>query len=203
MMRRFSWLLFAFLCVAVGLYPLAYLWIDRRFGLLATKSADLLADFAWNVGFYAHIMLGGLALLVGWPQFSARLRRERPVLHRTFGKIYVGAALPSALAGIGIGTQATGGAIAAAGFIVLGLVWFGSTLGGFWHIRQGRVAAHRRWMLFSFAACFAAVTLRIWLPILTAVFGDFIPAYRVVAWLCWVPNLAVAAALARKINSNH
>jgi hypothetical protein len=36
---------------------------------------------------------------------------------------------------------------------------------------------------------FAAVTLRIELPLLVMAFGDFTPAYRVVSWLCWVPNL--------------
>ncbi|GAB4428835.1 MAG: hypothetical protein OHK0039_47410 [Bacteroidia bacterium] len=49
--------------------------------------------------------------------------------------------------------------------------------------------------MISYAACFAAVTLRLWLPILTALLGDFLPAYRIVAWLCWVPNLLVALAV--------
>ena len=43
-------------------------------------------------------------------------------------------------------------------------------------------------MLRSYALVFAAVTLRIELPLLTMAFGDFTPAYQVVAWLCWVPN---------------
>ncbi len=47
-------------------------------------------------------------------------------------------------------------------------------------------------MIYSYAACFAAVTLRLWLPMLTALFHDFKTAYRIVAWLCWLPNLAVA-----------
>jgi hypothetical protein len=32
------------------------------------------------------------------------------------------------------------------------------------------------------------VTLRIELPLLAMAFGDFLPGYRAVAWLCWVPN---------------
>ena len=47
-------------------------------------------------------------------------------------------------------------------------------------------------MVYSYAACFAAVALRIWMPILILVFGEFQMAYRVVAWLCWVPNLIFA-----------
>jgi len=37
-----------------------------------------------------------------------------------------------------------------------------------------------------------AVTLRLWLPLLTIALGAFIPAYRIVAWLCWVPNMVFA-----------
>lgn len=30
------------------------------------------------------------------------------------------------------------------------------------------------------------------MPLLIVAFGEFLPAYRVVAWLCWVPNLVFA-----------
>lgn len=57
-------------------------------------------------------------------------------------------------------------------------------------------------MIYSYAACFAAVTLRIWLPLLTAAFlGDFIKAYTIVAWLCWVPNIIVAYFIVRRLPS--
>ena len=49
-----------------------------------------------------------------------------------------------------------------------------------------------------FALIFAAVMLRIELPLLIIWFqGDFTPAYRIVAWLCWVPNLLWADACVR------
>ena len=54
-------------------------------------------------------------------------------------------------------------------------------------------------MIYSYAACFAGAALRIWLPILIAFFGDFIVAYKIVAWLCWVPNLVVANIIIRRI----
>jgi hypothetical protein len=47
-------------------------------------------------------------------------------------------------------------------------------------------------MIYSYAACLAAVTLRIYLPLLAFAFNDFIKAYLLVAWLSWVPNLLVA-----------
>lgn len=195
MMRPALWALFVFLCVAIGLYPAIYFFVDRHFGLLFTKSDTLLASALWNTGFYTHIIFGGLALLAGWSQFSARLRKQRPALHRNLGKIYIGAVLLAGLAGIGIGTQATGGQVSAAGFMSLGVIWLYTTVSAYRHIRAGRVDEHQKMMVYSYAACFAAVTLRLWMPILVPLFGDFVPAYRVVAWLCWVPNLAVAGLI--------
>lgn len=202
MMQKALRVIFAFLCVAIGLYPVIYFVVDGKFGLLFTKSDALLANTLWNTGFYAHIIFGGLALLAGWSQFSARLRNRRPAQHRNLGKIYIGSVLLSGVAGIGIGTQATGGWVSAAGFISLGCIWLYTTVSAWRHILAGRVNEHRQMMVYSYAACFAAVTLRIWMPVLVPLFGDFIPAYRVVAWLCWVPNLAVARCINQAKNKN-
>jgi hypothetical protein len=193
MMKKILWVLFGFLSMSIGLYPSVYFVWDKKFGLLSNKSEALLSDVFWNVGFYTHIIFGGLALLVGWSQFSPRLRRVNLSLHRNLGKIYVAAALLSGLAGIGIGTQATGGWTAALGFMSLGIIWVFTTFTAYRHIRARRVTAHQKMMVYSYAACFAAVTLRLWMPILVPLFkGDFIQAYQIVAWLCWVPNLLVA-----------
>jgi len=54
-------------------------------------------------------------------------------------------------------------------------------------------------MIYSYAACFAAVTLRIWLPLLTMIYGDFVKAYVIVAWLCWIPNIIVAGVITRRL----
>ncbi len=59
--------------------------------------------------------------------------------------------------------------------------------------RNGQIKAHRDWMIRNYALTFAAVTLRIWLPLLSEAAGiEFIDAYRTVAWLCWIPNLLIA-----------
>jgi hypothetical protein len=47
--------------------------------------------------------------------------------------------------------------------------------------------------------CCELVTLRLWLPILIVAYGgEFLPAYRWVAWLAWVPNLALAEWMIRR-----
>ena len=59
-------------------------------------------------------------------------------------------------------------------------------------IRNGEIEAHQNYMIYSYAVCFSAVTLRIWLPILTSILGDFNSAYQIIGWLSWIPNLIVA-----------
>ncbi|WP_240356470.1 DUF2306 domain-containing protein [Myxococcus eversor] len=192
------WVLFAALCLAVGLYPVSYFLAASNFGLRASKSIELLADPVWNAAFYTHIALGGLALAVGWTQFVTRLRLKRPGAHRLLGKVYVGAVLLSGLAGVYIGFFATGGVVAASGFISLGIVWLSTTASAYRLIKRRRIEEHRLMMTYSYAACFAAVTLRLWMPVLIHAMGDFIAAYRFVAWLCWVPNLGVAYVISRR-----
>ena len=197
--QKLGWYVVAVAGSLIGLYPIIYFLVDREFGLLSTKSPELLADLAWNLAFYVHIIFGGLSLLVGWPQFSAPWRSRRLQLHRNLGKVYVAAVLLSGLAGCFVALEATGGLVSSLGFGMLALLWLGTTLKGYADIRRGRVEAHRRMMVYSYAAAFAAVTLRIWLPILSAATGDFVAAYRAVAWLCWVPNLAFAWWYTRRL----
>ena len=192
MTKKVPWIITAVLATIVGLYPFTYFFINRKFGLLQSKSDALLANVFWNIGFYMHITLGGIALLIGWTQFSVRLRTNKLKLHRRIGKVYVIAALISSLTSIYIALYATGGIIASLGFICLGFIWFCTTLKAYIEIKKGRIENHQKMMIYSYAACFSAVTLRIYLPILVIIFHDFIKAYLLVAWLCWIPNMIVA-----------
>lgn len=199
-MKKFQLYLLAFFAIAIGLYPAIYFVADdRRFGLLQSKPEALLADGLWNFGFYTHIIFGGIALLAGWSQFSKDIRNKQLNLHRYLGKIYVFCVMLSSLAGIFIGFYASAGWIAKVGFICLGIVWFSTTLAAYRFIILKDITRHQKMMIYSYGACFAAVTLRIWLPLLISYFGDFIPAYRIVAWLCWVPNIIVAHYLVLRL----
>jgi uncharacterized membrane protein len=202
MKQKVLWILMVVFAIAIGLYPGIYFLIDRKFGLLSSKPIGLLANTFWNIGFYTHIILGGLALLIGWPQFNANLRNKNLQLHRLIGKVYIIAVVLSSIAGIYIGFYATGGLITSLGFICLGVIWLGTTIRAYIHIRNGFTKRHQKMMIYSYAACFAAVTLRIWLPLLTIFFGNFITAYTIVAWLCWVPNLLVAYLITRRMTEN-
>jgi len=196
-MKKASWITIGILSTLTGLYPIIYFLIDRRFGLLSSKSVELLNDNLWNIAFYGHITIGGLALLIGWLQFSNTLRVKKTELHRILGKIYVISVLISGICGLFIALNATGGIISILGFFTLGLIWLTTTILGFKAIKKGNTKSHEKFMIFSYAACFAAVTLRVWLPLLTIAIGEFNSAYRIVAWLCWVPNIIVAFLIVR------
>ena len=194
-----SFKVISFSAVLVGLYPLIYFLIDRKFGLLQSKPDSLLHALSWNIGFYTHIVLGGISLLIGWSQFVVSWRTRLPRLHRNIGKIYVVAALLSSLAGIYIGCYATGGIISSTGFIILGCIWFYTTWNAYTYARKGQISKHQKMMVYSYAACCSAITLRIYLPLLTMLFHDFTVAYLIVAWLCWIPNIFIAYVITRRI----
>ncbi len=52
----------------------------------------------------------------------------------------------------------------------------------------------------NYSLTFAAVTLRIWLPLFIVLFGieQFELSYAVIAWLAWVPNLIIAELFIRQ-----
>jgi len=179
--------------IFIGLYPLRFIGLPHESSLLASKPAALLDNSLYLTAFYTHIFLGGLALLAGFSQFFKKLRRKRVRLHRTLGKIYILSVLLSGTAGLGIAFFATGGIISALGFGGLAVFWLYTTTNAYTSIKKREMHAHQRWMIRSYALCFAAVSLRIYLPTFTFAFGmEFIPAYRIIAWLCWVPNLLIA-----------
>jgi uncharacterized membrane protein len=199
--NKLAWFVFAFLAIGVSLYPLLYIYYAFQgvdIALRQSKSVELLGSTLWNIGFYGHIVFGGIALMTGWSQFSKKLREKRLELHRNLGKIYVFAAVLSGACGVYIAFYATGGWIPTLGFLGLGIVWLYTTIAAYSAIRKKDLSLHQGMMIYSYAACFAAVTLRLWLPLLQLAFGEFLIAYKIVAWLCWVPNIIFASFLVKK-----
>lgn len=203
--RRILFTLVAVLAVGVGIYPLLYFLVDMSGGLMATKPRNVLESGLWNTAFYQHILFGGVAMLTGWLQFLTatavipRIRARRLQLHRLLGKVYLIACLLSGIAGLYLSGYATGGIIASFGFGGLAVCWLFSSTKAYLSIRKKDIDSHRAWMIRSYALTFAAVTLRIWLPLSQFGLGlEFESAYIVISWLCWVPNLMVAEVLIRR-----
>ncbi len=192
----FSRILIAFFGITIGLYPMVYLIAPAAIPFWLSK-ANLTGEIWWLTAFYAHILGGGVALLLGWTQFLPRLRARRVALHRLLGKIYVAAILLfGATGGFVAALVANGGFPSALGFGSLAVLWFFSTLQAYQSILKKDIEQHKAWMIRSYALTFAAVTLRLWLPLFTAGFRlPFEQAYLAVAWFCWVPNLIVGEYL--------
>lgn len=188
----------AFFAIAVGLYPVAYLVSDMKLGLLATKPSELLSSQRWSVLFQVHIFFGGISLLAGWSQFIRKIRNKYIGLHRILGKVYIICVVLSGSAGLYIAYYSTGGIVSVLGFTSLAVAWLATSIIAYFLIRHKKIDEHERWMIRSFALTFAVVTLRLWLPLMDFALGmDFFDAYRIVAWLCWVPNVLVAEVIIR------
>ena len=128
--------LFIFFAIAIGFYPLIYILGDMRVGILSSKSAQLLGNQLWQVGFYTHIVFGGIALLSGCTQFLPKLRQKNIPLHRSLGKIYIVSVLLSGSAGFGIAFAGSGGLVAQLGFIFLAIAYLFTTVQAYLSIKK-------------------------------------------------------------------
>ncbi len=124
--------------------------------------------------------------------FRRDLLVRKTHVHRALGMAYCAMILLSGLAGLAMALFSSGGLPAHAGFTLLALIWLSTTMLGLRAIKRRDVACHRRWMVRSYAACYAAVTLRVELPLYVVAFGSFETAYQLVSWTCWVFNLVFA-----------
>jgi Predicted membrane protein (DUF2306) len=138
-----------------------------------------------------HLIGGALAITLGALQLNSRIRRNHLAVHRWLGRCYCIAVLVGGGAGLTLASMADGGLPSTLGFGMLGVLWIGSTATAYICIRRRRIELHRAWMLRSYGLTFAAVTLRIWLPLSQVAGLPFLPSYQAIAWLCWVPNLIV------------
>ena len=78
------------------------------------------------------------------------------------------------------------------------MLWLYSGYRAYRHIRNKDIEQHRQWMIRNYALTFAGVMLRVWAPLSGAMGIDFLMAYMVIGWLCWVPNLLVAEWIIRR-----
>lgn len=189
--RKVLWAVMVFLAVPISLYAFAYVIVGE-----AMYPPDFAASFLsrpWGIN--PHALFGGIGLLVGGVQFHRGLRRRLRV-HRVLGRVYVVSCLFTGGAGMYMAAYSYGGWVTHLGFGILGALLLFTTIVAFLAIRRRDVESHSRWMTRSYALMFAAVMLRLELPLLGAAFG-FADGYRMVSWLCWVPNLLVVEAMLR------
>ena len=148
----------------------------------------------WKAAFYIHVFSILPVLLAGFTQFSRLILKENKQLHRLVGRIYAyDILLLNAPAGMVLAINANGLLPGRAAFVILDCLWFWFTLKALLEARKGNIAAHRRYMIRSYALTLSAVMLRGWkLIILSFVTVDPLHLYMIDAWLGFVPNLLFA-----------
>jgi len=193
MRGRLGWGVMAFLAVNVAGYAAAVLLVPAIRGPVLM---DMLART--RAGTYAHVAGGALAISIGAWQANARLRARHPEAHRRLGLVYLATVVTGGVAGFVLAFGSAGGEVTHLGFGLLAVSWLGCTVRGYAAYRASDYVAHGRWMIRSYALTLAAVTLRLYLPLALAAGVPFLPAYRAISWLCWVPNLLAAELLLRR-----
>jgi uncharacterized membrane protein len=146
-----------------------------------------------------HALGGAIALMTGPLQFLPGFRESNWNRHRLLGWVYGGAVLLGWCASVWIAPHAQTGGIAAWGFMTLGAAWIVTTRLAVRFILRGDAIQHRRWMLRSYALTAAAITLRIYLPLVFVFHWPFAIGYPAIAWLCWIPNVIAAELYLRVV----
>jgi uncharacterized membrane protein len=178
---------------------LNYIPYNTDVGFLRIKQQYIHIDH-WRTAFFIHVYASLWVLLAGFTQFSKKIQRNNPRLHRIMGYIYVtDVLLITGPAGLLMGFYANGGITSRIAFVSLALLWIFFTAMALIKARQKNFKAHRRYMIRSYALTLSAITLRAWKYAITnahhiddsLVFPPM-DVYRVVAWLGWVGNLGLA-----------
>lgn len=157
---------------------------------------------------YVHILSGGLALVLGPLQFWRGLRTRIPRVHRWIGRAYLAAVILGGVSGLALAPFNQVGWVGLFGFGAVSVLWVVTGWRAYAAIRRRDVASHQAWMIRNYALTYAAVTLRIWLPLLIMAplvvrqpideATAFQNAYAAVPFLAWLPNLIVAEWLIRR-----
>ncbi len=144
-----------------------------------------------NMLLYLHVLLAIFPLALGPWLFNARLRKDRPRLHRIFGQVYVVTCLISAATSFPLALAHPSGTVPRIGFGFLALAWFGFTLLAYVRARQKDFPGHRVWMLRSYACTYAFVNVKIYGYLLQTVHPPPHPLLVKILQSCfsWMSNL--------------
>jgi hypothetical protein len=160
--------------------------------LVMEHMAHYVAEAPWRL--WGHLLGAPLALVLAPLQVWTGLRRRAPALHRWAGRLYALAVLSGGLAALTLAPISYASPFAQLGFVVLAILWIGTTTYGIVLAMRGDYLRHRWWMQRSVALTFAAVTLRLIMAPLMSLGWSVAETYDVTAWGSWVLNLLVLEA---------
>lgn len=184
-----SYLYFCYLMLTI---TLQYLPFDMDVAFLRIKQDDM-QYFYYPWAFFIHVYTSIFVLMAGFTQFSKRLQRKFPAVHRISGWIYAVVIIVLAgPSGLVMGVHANGGWSSQLAFCLLAILWIFFTAMAIFKIKKRDIIGHQQWMMRSFALTLSAITLRAWKYVLVACFQPKpMDVYRWVAWLGWLVNLII------------
>lgn len=157
----------------------------------------------WRVSFYVHVFVSSIVMITGLLQCSWYLIKKYPGLHRRSGILYAVVVLCfSGPSGLVMSFYANGGWPARISFILLSLLWIGTTAMGWYYARRRQWMSHGAMMLRSYALTLSAVSLRLYAYLIDIFNIPIRPVatYILIAWLSWTINLLIAELLIRKLH---
>lgn len=141
-----------------------------------------------------HMLIAPAALMLGPFQFYPQLRARHPTLHRWSGRVYVLACVISGTGALATSPFASGGWVAGLGFGILAVLWISTTVAAWISAVWAAFEWHRLLMRFSYALTFAAVVLRLQIPIGYALgYSSYSSMSPVLAFTSWIPNILIVA----------
>jgi len=168
------------------------LWNNERF-LLDPQAAEWarLLPVQWHL--IPHGLGGTLALALGALQFSTRVRRRHPRLHRFSGKLYIASAFVAGPVAIWIAFITSPWFLIPFTVIQAG-TWMLFTFAAYSCIRRGDVNAHRRWMMRSYALVLIFLEGRVLMAI-PALARHGMEAVVLVNWACLAVTLVAVECI--------
>lgn len=141
-----------------------------------------------------HGVAGAIALLLAPFQFSARLRRRRPRLHRVLGRLYVAGAAISAPLAVPVAIILGPPSLVMAA-LIQSCGWLLTTGLGLYCIRTGDIKQHQEWMTrsYPFAMVFVLARAILAIPSVRAL-GEvaFVSVvWSLIAGACFIPSLVI------------
>ena len=140
-----------------------------------------------------HGVAAALTLLLGPLGFIERLG-----YHRQRGQVYMAGVLVGTLTAIPMSLMAEGGISSKVGFLVMSLLWGYTGIEAWRSARARDFIEHRLWVFRNFALSFGAVAFRAYLYQMQSAGFAFHDIYPSAVWVCWVPVMLVAEALASR-----
>ncbi|WP_242107752.1 DUF2306 domain-containing protein [Luteimonas aquatica] len=190
--RRIGWIVVSLLIAAISIEFLLTVYGKYHDPAPGGAYAMFWSRRGW---LWTHLAGGVLAIVLGPLQFLTRKQKTYPRLHRWMGRVYMVGILIACTGATGLIATSQAPLGIRAAFASTALAWLTTALAALIAIRQGRVSAHRRWMIRNYLVTLSPITFRIFLQAHLATGSPPSPAMvALLLWMSWLLPLLIYEA---------